>query len=198
MSSMSGNSDPYLYPGTSVLRNLAGLTDPAALDRFEARRTHRRIAELIETPIQGRFDAAHLKQIHWYIFQDVYDWAGQFRIVNMSKSGTPFGMAAFLDSAIDNLFAKLAAEDFLKGFDASRFADRAAYFLGELNAIHPFRDGNGRTQREFLRELGLNAAYSIDWRAANRREMTDASRASHITGDFSKFAAILRACLTLC
>jgi cell filamentation protein len=71
MSSTTGNSDPYLYPGTSVLKNPRGLTDPELLDRFEARRTHRRIAELIDTPIAGKFDVAHLQAIHRYIFRDV-------------------------------------------------------------------------------------------------------------------------------
>jgi cell filamentation protein len=81
MSSMTENSDPYLYPGTNVLKNLRGLTDPELLERFEARRTHQRIAELIDTPIPGGFDVAHLKTFQQYIFQDVYEWAGQFRTV---------------------------------------------------------------------------------------------------------------------
>src|SRR5262245_1245636 len=76
MSSTTGSSDPYLYPGTAVLRNLRGLTDPQLLQEFEARSTHRRIAELIEAPLWGAFDVAHLKSIHRYIFQDVYEWAG--------------------------------------------------------------------------------------------------------------------------
>src|SRR5437588_8013537 len=82
MSSITGNSDPYLYPGTNVLKNLRGLTDPKLLERFETRRSHRRIAELIDTPVPGGFDVAHLKAIHRHIFQDVYQWAGQFRTVN--------------------------------------------------------------------------------------------------------------------
>jgi cell filamentation protein len=71
MGSMTENSDPYLYPGTSVLKNLRDLTDPKLLERFEARQTHRRIAELIDNPVAGRFDVAHLKAIHRHIFQDV-------------------------------------------------------------------------------------------------------------------------------
>jgi cell filamentation protein len=75
MSSTTGNSDPYLYPGTSVLKNLRALTDAGLLPSFEARQTHRRIAELIDTPLAGTFDLAHLKAIHRYIFQDVFEWA---------------------------------------------------------------------------------------------------------------------------
>src|ERR1700683_2670706 len=113
MSSMTENSDPYLYPDTNVLKNLRGLTDPKQLARFEARRTHRRIAELIDTPMPGRFDIAHFKAIHRHIFQDVYEWAGQFRTVNISKGGHLFGLADFLESSLQQVLLKLAAENHL-------------------------------------------------------------------------------------
>src|SRR6202050_4928698 len=145
MGSMTENSDPYLYPGTSVLKNLRGLGDPELLARFEARQTHRRIAELIDTPVEGGFNVAHLKAIHRHIFQDVYEWAGEFRTVNISKGGHLFGLAAFLEPALRQTVEKLAAENYLVDLDAALFAGRAAWFLGELNAAHPFREGNGRT-----------------------------------------------------
>src|ERR1700733_1283151 len=112
MSSMTGNSDPYLYPGTNVLKNLRGLTDPKQLARFEARRTHQRIAELIDTPMPRSFDVAHLKVIHRYIFQDVYEWAGQFRTVNISKSGHLFGIAGFFEPALQQILENLALENY--------------------------------------------------------------------------------------
>jgi cell filamentation protein len=195
MSSMTGNWDPYLYPGKKILRNLRGLTDPELLRRFEARQTHRRIAELIDTPAPGRFDVAHLKAIHRYIFQDVYEWAGQFRTVNISKDGHLFGAAAFLEPASHQILQKLATEKHLLGLDAATFSDRAAYFLGELNAVHPFREGNGRTQREFIRELGLKAGHYLDWRATSLQKMVAASRLSHESGDASLFAALIRDCI---
>jgi cell filamentation protein len=195
MSSTTGNSDPYLYPGTSVLKNLRGLTNPELLERFEGRRTHRRIAELIDTPLAGRFDVAHLKAIHRYIFQDVYHWAGEFRTVNISKGGHLFGVAAFLEAALQQVLQKLAAENYLAGLDAAGFSGRAAWFLGEINAAHPFREGNGRTQREFIREVGLRAGHYIDWRAASRKEMTAASRLSHVSGDMAWLERSLRGCL---
>ena len=195
MSSTPENSDPYLYPGTNVLKNLRGLTDPEHLERFEARRTHQRIAELIDNALSGGFDLAHLKAIHRYIFQDVYEWAGQFRTVNISKGGHLFGLADFLESSLQQVLLKLAAENHLVGLDVDAFADRAAYFLGELNAAHPFREGNGRTQREFLRELGLKAGHYIDWRATTIEEMTNASRLSHLSGDATPFARLLRECM---
>jgi cell filamentation protein len=192
MSSTTGNSDPYLYPGTNVLKNLRGLADPELLERFESRRTHLRLAELIHTPVPGKFDIAHLKAIHRYIFQDVYEWAGQFRTVNISKGGHLFGAAAFLEPALHQTLEKLAAENYLADLDAAAFAQRAAYFLGELNAAHPFREGNGRTQREFIREVALKAGHYIDWRVATPGEMIEASRLSHVRGDASLFAKLLQ------
>jgi len=195
MGSMTENSDPYLYPGTSVLKNLRDLTDPKLLERFEARQTHRRIAELIDNPVAGRFDVAHLKAIHRLIFQDVYEWAGEFRTANISKGGHLFGLATFLEPALQQILAKLAAEKHLVGLDIENFVDRAAYFIGELNAAHPFREGNGRTQREFIRELGLKASHYIDWRSTTVEKMTEASRLSHLSGESSLFASLIRECI---
>ena len=195
MSSTPENSDPYLYPGTNVLKNQRGLTDPEHLERFEARRTHQRIAELIDNALSGGFDLAHLKAIHRYIFQDVYEWAGQFRTVNISKGGHLFGLADFLESSLQQVLLKLAAENHLVGLDIDAFAGRAAYFLGELNAAHPFREGNGRTQREFLRELGLKAGHYIDWRAVTAQEMIEASQLSHRSGDSSLFTKMILKCM---
>src|SRR3954469_16942012 len=90
MSGTSGSSDPYLYPGTTVLKNLRGLKDPKALHAYEASSTYRRISELLDSPLPGRFDTFHLKSIHKFIFQDVYTWAGRFRTVNLSKDGNLF------------------------------------------------------------------------------------------------------------
>ena len=195
MSSMTENSDPYLYPATSVLKNLRGLTDSNLLGRFEARRTHRRLAELIDAPLPGGFDIAHLKAIHRHIFQDVYEWAGQFRTVNLSKGGHLFGLPTFLEPALQQILAKLVTENRLVDLDAEVFANRAAYYLDELNAAHPFREGNGRTQREFIRELGLKAGHYIDWRATTIEEMIKASRLSHVSGELSRFARMIRECI---
>ena len=197
MSSTTESSDPYRYPGTTVLKNLRGLTNPQELAAFEARSTHRRLAELLEAPLSGKFDTVHLKGIHGYIFQDVFEWAGQFRTVDIFKGGHLFGRAAFLETALEQTFGKLATEDCLAGLSEDKFAERAAFYLGELNAAHPFREGNGRTQREFIRELGLKAGHYLDWRRTTAAEMIEASLRSHVTGNASLFAKILRNCIGL-
>ena len=89
---MTESMDPYLYPGTNVLKNLRDIRNPGTLACFEAEATTRRIVELIHSPAQGQFDTAHLRAIHRRIFQDVYEWAGQFRTVYISKDGHLFGL----------------------------------------------------------------------------------------------------------
>lgn len=189
---MPGNPDPYLYPGTDVLRNIPHIFDPQRLADFEANATVARLVELDAAPLEGRFDVPHFKAIHQHIFQDVYSWAGEFRSVNISKSGALFAVAAFVEPALDAILRKLSAEKRLKGTDAESFARRAGFYLGEINAIHPFREGNGRTQREFIRELGVEAGFAIDWSWTSREQMTAASRESFETGRSSGLATLIR------
>ena len=170
--------DPYVYPETNVLRNLRDIRDSGQLNKFEAIATTRRTVELEHEPIQGRFDARHLQAIHHHIFQDVYEWAGDFRTVNISKSGDPFAFCEHIVSSLDKTFAELKRELHFVDSDPDRFALRGAYYLGEINVVHPFREGNGRAQRELIRELGLHNGLMIDWRPVSREEMIEASRRS--------------------
>jgi cell filamentation protein len=189
---MPESSDPYTYPGTDVLRNLLDIRDPNRLAAFEANATAGRLIELDATPVAGGFDVAHLKAIHRYIFQDVYAWAGEFRTVNISKSGHLFAMAGFVEPALLDVLRKLAAEEHLKGADPLKFAERAGFFTGEINAVHPFRDGNGRAQREFIRQLAMQAGFVIDWSRVTRQQMMAASLESFKTGDNSGMASLIK------
>jgi len=189
---MPESLDPYTYPGTDVLRNILDIRDPQQLTAFEANATAARLIELDATPLVGRFDVAHLKAIHRYIFQDVYRWAGEFRIVNISKGGHLFGVAAFVDPALQEVLRKLAGEHLLKGSDHQKFATRAGFYMGEINAIHPFRDGNGRAQREFIRELAIKAGFVIDWSRVTREQMMAASLESFKTDNSSGMAALIK------
>ena len=96
--------DPYVYPETNVLRNLRDIRDAGQLGKFEAIATTRRTVELEQEPIQGRFDVPHLRAIHRHIFQDVYEWAGDFRTVNISKSGDPCAFCEHIVSGLDKTF----------------------------------------------------------------------------------------------
>src|SRR6476646_9570606 len=189
---MPESSDPYTYPGTDVLRNILDIRDPQQLAAFEANATAARLIELDDRPLVGRFDVAHLRSIHQHIFQDVYRWAGEFRSVNISKGGHLFGVATFIEPALQEVLRKLSEERHLKALDAGKFAARAGYYMGEINAIHPFRDGNGRTQREFIRELAVQAGFVIDWSRVTREQMTAASLESFRTCNSSEMAILIR------
>lgn len=183
--------DPYVYPGTDVLKNLLGVRDSQRLSMAEAIATARRIIELGAVPIRGRLDIPHLQSIHRHIFQDLYDWAGQFRTVNISRSGQiPFCFAEQVEPSLRSLFERLAREDRLEQSNRAGFCERAAWYMGELNAIHPFREGNGRTQREFIRELAVNSGLALDWSRVDAESMREASQRS-LRGDNSALARIL-------
>jgi len=188
---MPESSDPYTYPGTDVLRNTLDIRDPRQLAAFEANATAARLIELDAVPLEGRFDVAHVKAIHRYIFQDVYPWAGEFRTVNISKGGQLFGVATFVEPALERVLHGLPAEHYLKGLDPRNFSARAGFYMGELNAIHPFRDGNGRAQREFIRELAVQAGFTTDSSKVTQHQMIAASVESFRTGDSSRMASLI-------
>jgi len=152
--------DPYCYPGTAILRNIRDIRDPDALEAFEFAMSQQRSTEPLP---EGRFDVAHYKALHRHLFQDVFEWAGEMRTVNISKGASTFCFAQFVASEMKRVFADLAERNLLRGRDRADFASAAAHFLVELNAIHPFREGNGRTQLLFLRELSREADHGLDF-----------------------------------
>ena len=189
--------DPYVYPGTTVLRNRRDIRDRETLSRFEMDMTTRRIAQLLRKsrPL-GKFDIAHLKQIHHHIFQDVYDWAGELRTVNISRPGQfYFAFTHMIVPSLDAALTKLANERLLVGLGVAQFSQRAAYYMGELNAVHPFRDGNGRTQREFIRQLASLNEHQIHWSRVTRDAMGEASKRSFQAGDCSALAALIQSAI---
>jgi cell filamentation protein len=185
--------DNYVYDGTSVLINKLDIRDDRAFRDVERRFTAGRLVELSNTPIRGHFGFTHLKKIHAYIFQDLYEWAGKPRQAGfLSKGGTIFCRGEYIDSQAEQLFGKLQAEKLLRGYDKPKFIERLAYFMGEVNALHPFREGNGRTCREFFRELSLCAGYVLDWGNADKDDLLVADVAA-FERDYAPLAAILDA-----
>jgi len=186
------SSDPYVYPGTTVLKNIPGIRNQEILDRFEADRVGQRSLELIERPLSGLFDIEHLQGIHRYLFQDVYEWAGDFRTVDIAKGNSYFAHVPYIESTLKGVFGELSEERHLRGLNQERFASRLAQILGTLNAVHAFREGNGRAQREFVRELAYKNSYWIDWSKVSREELYQASDASFMRGDNTFFEKLLR------
>jgi cell filamentation protein len=151
-------ADPYCYPGTTVLRNIPDLLDPGALAAFEAMSTAQRADEPLP---RGRFGARHYRAIHRHLFQDVYPWAGRFRTVRLAKGSSIFCFPEHIAREMDALFGSLNERHFLRSLARDEFAERAAHFLSTLNAIHPFREGNGRAQMTFLVLLAVRAGHQF-------------------------------------
>ncbi len=163
--------DTYCYPGTNVLENKLEIKDQATLEEYEAEISIQRASE--EMP-EGDLDYAHYRAIHGHLFQDVYTWAGKPRTVRISKGGSMFCFPENMQAQADKLFRELKAQDYLKGLDTKAFADGAAHFMAELNAIHPFREGNGRSQLSFLMLLAETAGHPLDAEKIDPDEVMDA------------------------
>lgn len=184
--------DHYIDPETGILKNKLGIKDEDELKEAEAASVGWRSFQLSEQPIQGSFDLNHLKAIHKHLFDDIYEWAGELRNIDLAKGDSYFANHHHIVSAATAVFKRLAEEGRLKGLGIASFSERAAYYLGEINALHPFREGNGRAQREFLSHLAYKNGYFIEWKNINQEDMLRASRASFHCGDNTGFAALIR------
>ena len=169
----------YCYPDSDVLINKLDIREQEKLHNFERKLTMLRVLELIDRPIKGNFDFEHLKEIHRYIFQDVYDWAGEVRKVDIAK-GNMFCNVKFIDTQAEEIFGKLREEKYLAGLCEQDFIKRLAYFFSEINALHPFREGNGRSQREFIRSLAMKNGYILMFANISEEEMLKASQESFL------------------
>jgi cell filamentation protein len=190
------DNDPHSQDGHPCPRNFFGITSYSELMLKEAVYVPQRAAELFFSGLPGSFDLPHLCAIHRYLFQDVFPWAGELRHVGLSKTGgAAFAAPMHIASALAATFTALRQENLLHGLDRPTFCRRAAFYLGEINAVHPFREGNGRTQREFIRQLAANAGYTLSWAGVSPADNLAASIASHTRGDNSGLAAILQAAI---
>lgn len=163
----------YCYPDSNVLINKLNIQDADALHTAEREITSLRLAAAKMQPIMGRFDMKHLQKIHAYVFGDVYEWAGKMRHVNIAK-GNQFCLAMNLDTYGSDLFKKLEQEHYLIDLMGNA-PHRLAYYLSEINVLHPFREGNGRTQRLFIEYLASVAGYRVDFSQVSAEDMIVAS-----------------------
>ena len=168
--------DPYVYPDSVVLRNRFNIRDPDGLAYRERAFVTQRIREGVPS---GAFDLAHLCAIHRHLFQDVYDWAGETRTIEISKDGHTFQFRRFIETGMADVHRRLLAADYLQGLAAADFADRAAEFIGDVNYVHPFREGNGRTQLQYLKQLAARAGHTIDLTVLGPARWLEASIAAH-------------------
>lgn len=183
----------YCYPDTGILRNKLGIKDFTLLKEAETQLTQLRLYKLQREPIEGRFTVTHFLKIHKYIFQDVYHFAGKIREETIIKGDTKFCESQFIKENLEKILNELKTERYLKGKCAESFANRSAYYMAELNFIHPFREGNGRALREFVRCLGIKCGYSVNWDAVDKDILLRASILS--VKDPAELANCIRICI---
>lgn len=177
--------DSYLYSGTDVLINLFGIKEHEELSRIERAVTGARIVQIEDSPVPGNYDLEHLCAIHKVLFGDIYPWAGKIREKGfISKGNSLFCAPEFIIPYAQDLFMKLKEEQFLKNLEKDEFVRRISFYIAEINALHPFREGNGRTQRAFANQLARNAGWELNLRNINPRELCDAYIESmHVSSD---------------
>lgn len=187
-------SSIYCYPDSSVLlKNKLDIRDPALLRKVEADLSTARQAEIFRTPVVGRFTATHLCNIHRKLLGDVYSFAGHFRREDIAKGTTRFVTYSQIKEKLQRLLGQLQQEKWLENVPFEVFAARSAYYMAELNYIHPFREGNGRAIREFMRLLFLHNGYVVQWDAVDVEALLNAMIDS--VYDTAHLEQILKQCL---
>ncbi len=165
----------YCYPDSNVLKNKLNIRDNKLLKTAEEEITLIKQMELFKNPIKGNFSKAHLMNIHKFIFEDIYSFAGKIRREQISKAYTMFYPPNLIDRELDKVFAKIKEKNMLKETDEEKIFDNLAYVMAELNIIHPFREGNGRSIREFIRLMAKRMGYDLNWGNVDKEELLEAS-----------------------
>ena len=184
MATRSGAQDPYVYPppDDATLRNLFDERDPAVLHRLEHVEVLERYRQLAagEVVLDRTFDAAHVKAIHGHLFEDVYEWAGTYREINIWKDDRGFADAntGEIDLYLTDVH-RLVTGTAWPDLDRDGFAERAAAVFAHLNQAHPFREGNGRTSKLFMNHVSELSGFALDYAAVtpevwNERSMLSA------------------------
>jgi cell filamentation protein len=180
--------EKYCYPNSFVLKNKLNILDANALNNAEREITAMKILFLKNNIVKGNFDLKHLQKIHFAIFSDIYDWAGQLRTVDIAK-GNMFCRSVYLESYAEDIFRQLKNDNYLLYFEKAEVPHKLAYYLGEINVLHPFREGNGRTQRLFSEYLAGINGFNIDFSSVTEHDMIEAS-AMAFGGNYSKMNKI--------
>lgn len=194
----------YCYDGTNILINKANIRDYETLERIDRIQTTYALSKLHLSRVHGNFGIEHYKAIHKYLFNELYDFAGEFRVENISKDGIPFCRPEFIYRQLNVLLEQMKKQSY-KITSEEELLDFLAYFYSEINLVHPFREGNGRTLREFIREYVLEinnrinfGNYEIDFSVLSEEDKNMhilACERSAIQGNFIELKHFFKTCL---
>lgn len=165
----------YCYEGSNILKNKLNITDSILLEEIERKLVIAKLYELRQNKQIGEFDIKHFVSIHRYLFEDIYPFAGLLRTENIAKGNFSFAEWKYIENELKTLLDKLKQESYLVGYNKKELSKKLAYYMAELNVLHPFREGNGRVIREFIRQLALKNGYTLDLKDIEPQDMLNAS-----------------------
>ena len=184
----------YCYKDTNILINKLNIMDAQKLEDIERKLVIVKLYELRQNKKIGNFDIEHFVSIHKFMFEDIYPFAGLFRNENIAKGNFSFAKWEFIEDELKRLLNDLKEENYLRGLNKEDLTKRLAYYMAELNVLHPFREGNGRTIREFIRQLAFKNNYVLDLQNTESKNMLDACIKS--VYDTDKLEEIIYKCLS--
>jgi cell filamentation protein len=180
----------YTDPDTGVLRNLAGIDDWRLLTAFESIKVGLRLEELQQKPFKIK-NSSDLLKIHHHLFQDVYEWAGKTRTVEISKGSTPFFPVKRFGNAFSYINSLILEYRLMAENNKPDLAHKLAEILDTINFLHPFREGNGRTQREFLRLLALEKGLTLNLNPPDNMDTYNRYMSGTINSDIETLADLI-------
>jgi len=180
---------PYYIDGTDCLKNELGITDKDELAKAEDDITSARLALLKSNPLPGDISYQYLKEVHDYLFGGIYKWAGKERTFQTQKGTSRFDFPNNIEKNANKHLSQLNAENFLKDLERPEFIERAAHYFAELNAVHPFPEGNGRAQRVIFDKIAKDAGYKFNWNNVGKEQFIEAVVHGHDV-DTTKLEAV--------
>ncbi|MCF3252160.1 putative adenosine monophosphate-protein transferase Fic [Escherichia coli] len=166
--------DPYLYPGLDIMRNRLNIRQQQRLEQAAYEMTALRAATIELGPLVRGLP--HLRTIHRQLYQDIFDWAGQLREVDIYQGDTPFCHFAYIEKEGNALMQDLEEEGYLVGLEKAKFVERLAHYYCEINVLHPFRVGSGLAQRIFFEQLAIHAGYQLSWQGIEKEAWNQANQ----------------------
>ncbi len=191
----TSDDDPYIDKEHNVLKNLAGITNQAHLNIYEDAVADTSLLEIQDIIQTSTIDFELWKEIHRLMFGEVYEWAGKLRTVRMTKGISMFANPQFIERAGREIFKELEKENFLKNMASSKLYERLSYYYNTMNAIHPFREGNGRSLKILITEIARRSGYKIHWEALSFQDNISAS-IEGFNGYYDPFAKIFEAIMS--
>lgn len=188
-------SDHYCYPGTNVLVNRYGIKDLDLLEEAERSVTTLTAQNLILS--RPPFSLTTLCQIHHTLFSELYSWAGSIRDIAISKGRTRFCQPQFIVREAGKLFLLMEKEHWLQQYEHLSFCQRLAWYYCELNVLHPFREGNGRSLRVLFEQIAIHAGYQISWAGITPEDWITANILGYESGPEHMCSLLLKHTLPL-